>query len=157
MSRPLAPKGGNDCVMTPPYYVNLVLDHFAPQGRCLEPCRGTGGFQLDDWDWCEITEGRDFLTYDFGSARYDWVVTNPPWSKIRPFLARSMELADNVVFLCLVNAFWMKARLRDMKAAGFGIREILLIDTPPKPWTQTGFQLGAVHVQRGHKGDIKLS
>jgi hypothetical protein len=143
--------------MTPPFYVNLILNHFAPQGLCLEPCRGTGGFQLDGWDWCEITEGRDFLTWDFGTKHYDWIVTNPPWSKLRLFLVRSMRLADNVVFLCLVNALWMKARLRDIDSAGFGIREILLLDTPPKPWPQAGFALGAIHIQRGYKGSIELS
>ncbi len=68
-----------------------------------------------------------------------------------------MEVSDNVVFLCLINAFFMKARLRDIHSSGFGIKEILCVDTPPKPWPQTGFQLGAVHIQRGYKGDIKFT
>lgn len=105
-------------------------------------------------DWCEIAEGKDFLKH---GGRYDWIVTNPPWSKIRPFLQKSMELSDNIVFLCLVNAFFMKARLRDMKEHGFGIKEILFVPTPEKPWPQTGFALGAVHVQRDYFGDIKVS
>jgi hypothetical protein len=68
-----------------------------------------------------------------------------------------MECSNNVVFLCLVNAFFMKARLRDMEEAGFGIREILFVPTPPKPWPQTGFSLGAVHIQRGWTGDCKMT
>lgn len=162
LGRPLAPRGGNDCVMTPPSLAAAIIAHFKPTGALLDPCRGTGAF-YDAFpssslrDWCEITQGRDFLTRDFAGERYAWTITNPPWSQIRPFLARAMKVSDNVVYLCLVNAFWMKARLADMRTAGFGIREILLLDTPPKPWPQTGFQLGATHIQRGWKGDIRVS
>lgn len=159
MSRPLVPKGGNDVVMTPYDLATRIIAHFKPAGRILEPCKGTGVFshQMGDCDWCEITQGRDFLTWDPCGVHYDWIVTNPPWSQIRPFLKRSMELSDNVVFLCLVNAFFMKARLRDMKEAGFGFKEIVFVDTPPKPWPQTGFQLGAVYVQRNYSGPVTFS
>jgi hypothetical protein len=153
MSRPLAPKGGNDRVYTPDDVVAKIVAHFSPVGRILEPCRGQGAFQraMSGCDWCEIDEGRDFLKVD---GHWDWIVTNPPWSQVRPFLAKSMEISDNIVFLSLINAFFMKARLRDMKQAGFGIREILALETPPKPWPQTGFQLGATHLQRGYTGPI---
>lgn len=126
----------------------------------MEPCRGRedGGFiaAMPGCAWAELDAGRDFLTYDFGQ-HFDWVVTNPPWSQIRAFLARSMALSDHVVFLCLVNAFFMRARLRDMQAAGFGFKEILFLDTPPTPWPQTGFQLGATHIVRGWGGDCRFS
>lgn len=160
MSRPLAPSGGNDDVMTPRYIADAIIAHYKPAGRILEPCRGMAtppAFHREGWDWCEVKEGVDFLSRDFGSAHYDWVVTNPPWSLMRPFLRRSMEVADNVVFLCLINAFWMKARLRDMNEMGFAIKEILMVETPPKPWPQTGFALGATHIQRGYKGDVRIS
>lgn len=61
-----------------------------------------------------------------------------------------------MVFLCLVNAFFMKARMRDMEKEGFGMKEILFVPIPPKPWPQTGFALGAVHIQRGYTGDVKF-
>ncbi len=153
--RPLAPKGGNDKIYTPPWLAKVIIDHFNPVGRILEPCKGSGAFtDILQCDWCEIDEGLDFFTAE---GRYDWIVTNPPWSKFRAFLNKSMEIADNIVFLSLVNAFWMKARLRDVKQNGFAIKEILLVKTPEKPWPQTGFALGATHIQRGYKGDIKLS
>lgn len=159
MSRPLAPRGGNDRVMTPRPLAKAIIDHFDPKGAILDPCRGTGAFYdqlpISSREWCELDEGRDFLTHPL--KHYDWTITNPPWSLIRPFLRRAMEVSDNVVFLCLVNAFFMRARLRDMDEADFGIREILFVDTPPKPWPQTGFQLGAVHVQRGYHGAVTLS
>lgn len=45
-----------------------------------------------------------------------------------------------------------------MADENFGIKEILFVPTPPKPWPQAGFALGAVHIQRGAKEDsIKFS
>lgn len=161
--RSLIPRGGNDLVMTPRPLAKVIIDHFHPEGAILDPCRGDGAF-YDQYpagcvrDWCEVREGRDFLkNWPAPWEHYEWVITNPPWSLFRPFLRRSMEVADNVVFLCTVNHFWLKARLRDIGEASFGFREILLVPTPPKPWPQSGFQLGAVHLQRGWDGPTKVS
>lgn len=160
-SRSLVPiHGGNDNVMTPRYLADAIIAHYQPTGRILEPCRGLGptyAFWREGWDYCEIKEGIDFLQEPCPEQRYDWVVTNCPWSQFRAFLQRAMKVSDNVVFLSLVNAFWMKARLRDVEEAGFGIKEILLVKQPPLPWPQTGFALGAVYLQREWKGDIKMS
>lgn len=83
-------------------------------------------------------------------------MTNPPWSLIRPFLWHSYELADDVAFMMTINHVWTKARLRDMRTHGFGLREILLIETPSE-FPPTGFQLGMVHYQRHFQGEIILS
>ena len=163
--QPLAPRGGNDRVYTPSALAKAIVEHFDPPKSCmmLEPCAGPLENQAFvnvmseyDPDWYEIDEGLDFLA-SIIKSRYDWIITNPPWSKLRPFLQHSMEASNNVVFLCLVNAFFMKARQKDMKDAGFGMKEILFVPTPPKPWPQTGFSLGAVHIQRGYKGLVTLS
>ncbi len=163
--QPLAPKGGNDRVYTPPDLARAIVRHFNPSGSACDPCFGKGAFRnaLDATDCTEVVgfdidHGTDFLEYTHPDpSRFNWIITNPPWSQLRAFLIKSMEVADNVVFLCLVNAFFMKARMRDMKEAGFAMKEILFVPTPPKPWPQTGFSLGAVHIQRGYKGDVKLS
>ena len=154
--QPLCPKGGNDKVYTPSTLSSLIVNHFNPSGKIVEPCRGKGSFSslMPGCDWFEIDDGKDFL---LAEGHWDWAVTNPPWSQFRPFLKKSMEVADNVVFLALLNAWFMKARMRDMKEAEFGIAEILLVDTPSKPWPQTGFQLADVHIKRGYRGDIKLT
>lgn len=146
----------NDEVQTPPALARLLVRHFRPTGRILEPCCGQGRIlrQLPRGaKWCEIKRGRDFFAWH---EPVDWIITNPPWSQIRPFLQHAMTVADNVVFLLTINHLWTKARLRDIRVAGFGLREILLVEMPPE-FPQSGFQLGAVHLQRRWRGRIKLS
>lgn len=108
MPRPLAPKGGNDRVYTPPELARQIVRHFDPQpGLLLDPCAGPRGKQaffeamqnyipyeqdISEAEWFEIDEGRDFF-----------------------------------------------------------------VPTPPKPWPQTGFALGAVHIQRGYTGPVTFS
>lgn len=161
--QPLTPKGGNDRVYTPPDLARAIVRHFKPSGTLLEPCAGKMAFvnAMEPFAngqvaFCEIDGGgSDFLKCVVPPC--DWIITNPPWSKLRAFLIRSMQVSDNVVFLCLVNAFFMKARMRDMQEAGFGMKEILFVPTTLKPWPQTGFALGAVHIQRSYAGDVRLS
>jgi DNA modification methylase len=60
-----------------------------------------------------------------------------------------------VVFLAPINhILGLRVRLADMEQAGFGIKEVLLCKTPPLPWPQSGFQIAAVHLQRGYLGGI---
>jgi len=146
----------NDCIMTPEYLVKAIVEHFKPTGKILEPAKGTGNFlkYLPNADWCEITENKDFFDY---TDKIDWIVTNPPWSKMRTFLQHSMKLATNIVFLVTINHLWTKARLRDMKELNFGIKEILMIPEKTKDSPQTGFSCAAIHLQKNYVGDIKLS
>jgi hypothetical protein len=146
----------NDDIDTPAWLAAEIVRYFEPSGRVLEPCRGRGniyGLLPVGSDWCEIKEGRDFLSWDSGT--YDWIVTNPPWSQIRPFLQRSLASARNVVFLMTVNHAWTKARLRDVSSAEACLKTILLVPTP-REFPQSGFQLGAVHYARGPQESIKL-
>lgn len=145
----------DDVVQTPLDLAHRIVQHFQPTGRILEPCRGQGNFlrYLPGASWCEITEGRDFFAW---KNPVDWIITNPPWSQIRPFLQHSMSLAENIVFLMTVNHVWTKARVRDIKSNGFGIKEICLVEMP-ESFPQSGFQLGAIHVAKGWVGGICLS
>ena len=144
----------NDDIQTPVELARLIVEHFQPIGRILEPCAGDGHFlqHLLGADWCEIKRGREFLSYQ---GRVDWIVTNPPWSQIRPFLQQGFAVADQVVFLMTINHAWTKARLRIAREHGFGLRTLLLVDTP-RSFPQSGFQLGAVHYQRGWTGSIDM-
>jgi len=173
MSRSIIPHGGNDKVMTPYNVAYKIVEYFDIGGKCgqriMEPCKGTGNFynSIRDYtksidnhdyilDYAEIDEGIDFLSTNL-SKKYTFVVSNPPFSQFRAFLNKSMEIADNVIFLSLINAFFFKARFRDIKETGFGFKEIIAVDTPPPPWPQFGIQLGVVHLQKGYTGDTKFT
>ena len=151
----LIPKGGNDEVYTPIELCNWIIDYFKPKGKILEPCYGTGNFYQNKvfTAWNEIKMDSDFFE---NKDKYNWIITNPPYSQFRAFLNHSMELADNIVFLTSVNHFWLKARIRDMKEKNFWFKEIIVIDTP-KTFPQSGFQIGIVHIQKDYKGDMKTS
>ena len=156
-SQPNVNYESNDIVLTPRVLAKRIIDHFPLEGDILDPCRGTGAFydqiDSDKKAWCEITDGVDFFSYH---KRCNWIISNPPYSIFRKFLIHSMEIADNIVYLITVNHCWTKARIRDIREFGFGIREFYLCDTPAN-FPQSGFQYGSVWFQRGYQGDIKLS
>ena len=144
-----------DLVMTPPELAAAVIGHFSGRmsGSVLDPARGQGAFYDRfpthlERHWCEITERRDFLDWQHP---VDWVMTNPPWSRLRDFSRHAMRIAPNIVWLAPLTNLTTKARLRDLDEAGFGIAELVLIDTP-KDWPQSGFQLVAAWLRKGHGG-----
>lgn len=128
-------------VYTAPTFAKKIIDHFRPQfhddDTFLDPCRGKGAFYEnlpDKKDWCEIQDGKDFLTYD---KQVSWIITNPPWrGKLYTAIARkSFELADNVVFLVKTDgAFGTSKRLNDFTSLGHQPVEIL-----PVSWKEAGF------------------
>lgn len=145
----------NDCFNTPEEWCKVIVNHFKPTGRVLEPCKGSGNFlkYLPDAEWCEIQEGKDFLEY---TGKVDWIVTNPPFSLMRKFLIKAMEVSDNIVFFTTINHLWLKARIRDIEEHEFGIKEIMITDTP-KNFPQSGFQFGCFYLKRGYTGNITFS
>lgn len=155
----------NDVVQTPKELCWDLIKHFKPYGIVLEPCEGKGHFtkslitymdvfdKINEVKTCEISKGKDFFDFE---EKVDWIITNPPWSQIRKFLQHSMKLSDNVCFLFTINHLWTKARLRDIKEANFGIKEICLFDTP-KSFPPLGFQVGMVYLKKGYVGDIKCA
>jgi hypothetical protein len=153
-----SPNGpSHDMVQTPSALAKAIVQHFAPTGVCLDPCRDSGAFWralkacpgVTDVLWCELSQGLEFMEFD---GRVDSCVSNPPWSRMRQFLRHGMEIADNVVYLATMNHFDTRALLQDIRESGFGIREALLLPHPPPPWPRSGFQLAAVHLQRGWSG-----
>jgi hypothetical protein len=149
-------KGYGDIWMTPPDLAQRIVDHFSPTGLCLEPARGDGAFYNafpGEKDWCEISEGRDFLDYR-GNA--DWIITNPPWSIFRKFLLKAFATAENVVLLVPVYHAWTSARYREMLRSNFGIKEICIVE-PPKTFPVMGFVLAAIHWKKNYKGGIEVT
>lgn len=156
MARALIPKGGNDIVYTPDILARAIVEHFRPDGLVLEPCAGGGAFvrQLPGCLQGDLETGQDFLIYD--GPHVDWIVTNPPWSKFRPFLIKAMQVADNIVFLVTVNHFFTKARIRAMVESDFAFVEVCFVDTPTE-FPQSGFQLAAVHIKKGYTGKCLIT
>jgi hypothetical protein len=150
-----------DLVMTPFSLAQNIVRHFNPSGSILEPCMGEGSFYYNlkeyangEVDWCELSKGRDF--FEWRGLDYDWIITNPPFSKYADFLEKSLSIANNVVFYGTVcHILSLKKRLRMVKEAGFYIREILYTETP-KDWTTGGFQCGAILLTK-QAGDCKIS
>lgn len=165
MGRTLVAKNGNDKVMTPPELGARIIEHFNPQGWVLEPCKGDGkGFyeplkahlnktKGNRLHWCEIERGVDFFNYEHN---VDWIITNPPYSLYSKFLEHSLRISDNIVFLYLIPGLFYKKRVRLLKEYGFGIKEIIYIDTP-KSFPQFGFQIGVVHYARGIRDNIQIT
>ena len=147
-----------DLVMTPEYLAKDIINHFNPKGVILDPCRGKGSFynnyNTNEKDWCELSEGKDFFDYD---KKVDWIITNPPYSKMREFLEHGMKISKNIVYLTTINHYTTKRRIRDMRSAKFSLKEIYCVPTPKKEFPQLGFQLGAIHTQKDWDGDIKFS
>jgi hypothetical protein len=151
--RPVFPHGGNDRIYTPRLLALDIVRHFGPSGRILEPAAGDGAFldAIPGADWCEIDKKRDFFDL---RGHFDWIITNPPYSLFTDFLKKSIETADNVVFLCPAAAWFQRARERAIAKAGFGLVELCYTPLPPKPWPQFGLSLAAAWVRRGWQGGI---
>lgn len=156
--RSLISKGGNDRIMTSDELAEEIVAHYNPFGcSVLDPCKGQGAFMRAfekfgiNADWCEIDEGRDFFTYD---KKVDWIITNPPYSIFTAFLDKATDVADNIVFLSLANAWLFNSRLRIMKAKGFGFKERTFIDNPEN-FPKFGATFAYTHIQRGYTGKCK--
>ncbi len=91
---------GQDQVFTPRDLAKRIIGQFPLDGVVLDACRGGGSFYDQypdhvDRRWCDAILGRDFMDWQMP---VDWIVTNPPWSSLREFLAHGMTVAGNVVF-----------------------------------------------------------
>ena len=144
----------NDEVFTPDLLAENIVRHYNPTGKILEPCCGNGVFlkYMPNADWCEISKGRNFFEC---KEKYDWIITNPPWSIFRPFLIHALNVAENIVFLIPIVHYFSKARLREIFNNNYGIKEIIAIETP-KCFPQMGFQLGIVYIQKNYKGKTNI-
>jgi hypothetical protein len=147
-------------VFTPRHLAKEIIDHYNPQGVVLDPCKGQGAFYNQfpyncTKYWCEIDKGRDFFDFE---TKVDWIITNPPWSKIRDFLSHALQLARNIVFLININHIVTKARLRLLAANNFKIKEIYCVPHPRnEDWPVSGFQLAAIHLQQNYRGGCEIT
>ena len=136
---PLAEKVEKDrtIVMTNPEMAKYLIDgiDWVQGERVMEPCKGDGAFYNNlpdsiEKDWCEINDGRDFLTHD---KEVDVIISNPPFVP-RPlfwaFQQKAMEICKRKIYwlvnLSALNVFTPK-RLDEMKDAGWFIQSFNIV------------------------------
>ena len=145
-----------DRVWTPEWVVSDIVRFLQPTGIVLEPFRGGGAFtrQFPEWLWCEIDDGRDFFDWD---QPVDWIVSNPPYSKLRPVWMHAATVSANIAFLIpfrnwvsgygFIRATMEYGNPKDIRLYGTGSR--------------CGFPMGnaivAVHWARGYRGQTRWS
>jgi hypothetical protein len=107
-----AKRSKHDFYPTPAWAVEALMSKLVipnPTMTCLEPCIGNGAIAdvvqsyFSEIEWCEIQKGRDFLTYDFDGRKFDFCITNPPYSLAEEFIAKAIELCDVTAMLLRLN------------------------------------------------------
>lgn len=153
---PSKKKKGNDCIMTPEWVAKDMISYFSPSGSILEPCRGEGVFTnlLPDAQWCEINEGKDFFSWQ---QKVDWIISNPPFSKMRLFILHSFKIADDIVYLVPVWKIYLSFGLVKETQKFGGIKEIRWYGTGGSLGFPMGNGIGAVHWKRNYTGSIQQS
>jgi hypothetical protein len=152
----------NDKVYTPASVVDEVLEIFLPLlggGTVLEPFRGAGAFYdklpKSQRSWCEIDQGRDFMDHH---DRYDWIITNPPYSSFHSLLKKMLQTADNLVLVIPPNKLLSSMpRLMDVRSAGSNIHRIHYLGSGRQLKFPFGFPVAAIHLRRGYVGDVEIT
>lgn len=80
----------------------IQFESIKPNMRFAEPCRGIAkaiyNFLPDGSEYCELSEGKDYLKSKWG-VNPDCIITNPPFSLAKEFLEKSLEEADVCIYL----------------------------------------------------------
>lgn len=154
---PIDGENPKDVVRTPVYLVEDMISHFRPRGVVLDPCRGDGVFfdRLSEGrEWCEITQGRDFLEWN---TPVDWVFGNPPYSQYAKWIYHAMKIAVDIVYLMPCDKPFISYKtLRVMRKWGH-VRHMRIYGPGNKFGFPIGFAIGAVHFQRLWFGPMDFS
>lgn len=97
-----------------------------PADTACDPFRGGGAFHRNlpvGSGWFEIKDGRDFFASD---TAYDWLVSNPPYSRIDDVLSRSADVSVKGFGYLLAAHAVTPRRIEAMESAGFGLAIIHL-------------------------------
>lgn len=129
----------NDLYPTPAPPINALLSVLRYSGirTFHEPCKGLGAIydriECRYKSYCEIAEGKDYLTYT-APHHYDLIVTNPPFSLALPFLKKSLQEAATVIYLLRLNFLGSRER-RPFWHANRPTHVLTLAERPIFVWT----------------------
>jgi hypothetical protein len=174
---PVVSERQGDVVLTPPWAAEDMISHFLDS----QPARSSPLSVLDagrgpnrvfhgrlaarpwiDARWCEINPEwcdpgeapQDFYAF---WDQVDWAMGNPPYSQTRKWFSHSYRIAVNLLYLVpLRNVFSGYGFIREIHGFG-GIREIRCYGTGGSLGFPMGNAIGAMHVQRGYRGDTRFS
>ncbi len=133
----------NDVFYTPaPLAIELIgAVDIEPSDSILDPFKGKGVF-FDNYppcgfkDWAEITEGRDFFSE---SRRFDWLISNPPFSLMSKVLLKTCALSTKG-FAYIIPAHSLSyRRIQTCEGFGFYLSKTIYFQNP-KDW-ELGFQM----------------
>eukprot|EP00732_Lithocolla_globosa_P000085 Lithocolla_globosa_v1_NODE_15_length_10543_cov_26.361651.p5 type:complete len:186 gc:universal NODE_15_length_10543_cov_26.361651:810-1367(+) len=124
-------KAKQDVVYTPSQVVETMLElcDLEPGMAVLDPCAGHNMVFYNNFpghckkEWCEIEKGKDFFECN---DRFDWVIGNPPYSKLNDWLEHTMAITDN--FCYIINSMALNAnRLKSFQENGFSMTKMHLV------------------------------
>ena len=137
-----------------------IVEFYSPSGRVLEPFKGDGAFYEplsehlkskhgSGLDWCEIDEGRDFLSYD---QQVDWIITNPPFSTMTEMMEKAFQISQNTVFLIPISKYFSSGPRIKLSKSMAGLKNMFHVGTGREIGFDIGFPFAAMHFQKGYKG-----
>jgi len=93
-----------------------------------DPCLGSGvffnNFPNENREWFEIDKGKDFLT---ANGKWDWCVTNIPFSQPKEFIFKMAECSiKGFGVLCLANSM-TATRLKKLESMGFVVDSVTCV------------------------------
>lgn len=149
----------SDKVYTPVDIAKYIIEHFKPEGKVLDPCRGPGVFYNNFPDcekyYCELDEGIDF--FDF-NEKVDWIISNPPYSVFTKWIEHSFEIADNVVYLIPLYLLSTSYNKLSYIANYGGIKELIIFsNSPRKEWGwPIDWPICVVYFKKDYQGSTEI-
>lgn len=117
----------NDVFYTPlPVACRLIeMADIKPSDRVLDPSRGMGVF-YDNLppcvkDWCEITEGHDYFSYN---QEVDVVIGNPPFSMWKRWIQHTVSLNPQKICFVMGCVNLTPLRFKMFEDAGYGLAQL---------------------------------
>lgn len=122
MNKPKHEHSDRDRIWTPIDLAKSLISKIpsSENDTWCDPCYGEGAFYnnfpVAKSDWYEIDQGKDFLQC---IGKYDWCVTNIPFSKPKEFIFKMAECSNKGFgILCLANSM-TATRLKKLEILGF--------------------------------------